>query len=231
MILRVLDFECTGLTPPEAEVCEVGYVDVMSLGGLWGIASKPHSWLCRVKNMPPEARAVHHISMQEVEDASLFDPDDAMHEADIIVAHNAAYEKSFMGDVFTGDWICTLKSALRVWPDAPGHSNSVLRYWLEDQGLLSLDHEKAMPPHRAGPDVYVTAHILLALLRVATVEEMISWTKEPRLLPRCPIGKWRGVTWDKVGYGFLSWILGKDDMDDDIKWNVRRELKRRSEDQ
>src|SRR5262245_25865334 len=27
-------------------------------------------------------------------------------------------------------WLCTYKSALRAWPDAPRHSNSVLRYWL-----------------------------------------------------------------------------------------------------
>src|SRR5690606_31559791 len=92
-----------------------------------------------------------------------------------VVAHNWAFEAAFLGDQQTPA-ICTLKAALRVWPDAPSHSNSVLRYWLEDQGLLSLDHETAMPPHRAGPDAYVTAHILKTLLAAgATGREMIAW--------------------------------------------------------
>ncbi len=227
MILRVLDFECSGLTPPEAEVCEVGYIDLMRLGDIWGIAGKTHSRLCGVKNMPPQARAVHHISMQELDGAEPFDPAEVIDEEYAIVAHNADYEKSFMVGV-EARWICSYKCSLRIWPDAPGHSNSVLRYWLEDQGLLSLDHEKAMPPHRAGPDAYVTAHILLALLKVATVEEMIKWSGEPRLLPGCPIGKFRGKPWAEVEWGFLNWMLRQPDMEEDLKWNARRELDRRA---
>ena len=124
--------------------------------------------------------------------------------------------------------ICTYKAALRVWPDAPGHSNSVLRYWLEDQGLLSLDHDTAMPPHRAGPDAYVTAHILKALFAAgATGKEMVAWTREPRLLPTCPIGKFRGKPWAEVDAGFLDWMLGQASMEADLKWNARRELERR----
>ena len=125
--------------------------------------------------------------------------------------------------------ICTLKAALRVWPQAPGHSNSVLRYWLEDEGKLSLDFDKAMPPHRAGPDAYVTAHILKALLEAgATGKEMVAWTREPRVLPTCPIGKFRGRQWADVEGGFLSWMLTKDDMEADLKWNAQREIDRRS---
>ena len=89
--------------------------------------------------------------------------------------------------------ICTYKAALRAWPDAPSHSNGALRYWLEDQGLIAIDHTLTQPVHRAGPDAYVTAHILLALFNAGhTGLEMIAWTKEPRLLPTCPIGKFRG---------------------------------------
>ncbi len=228
MILRVLDFECSGLTPPEAEVCEVGYVDVIRLADLWAVSTKAHSRLCGVKSMPPQARAVHHISMQELEGSEPFYPAEVVGEEYAIVAHNADYEKSFMGGI-EARWICSYKCSLRVWPDAPGHSNSVLKCWLEDQGLLSLDHNRAMPPHRAGPDAYVTAHILLALLKVATVEQMISWSLEPRLLPRCTIGKFRGKPWAEVEWGFLNWMLKQQDMDPDLVWNARRELERRAQ--
>ncbi len=43
--------------------------------------------------------------------------------------------------------------AMHVWPDAPRHSNQVLRYWRN----LVLDNALAMLPHRAGPDAWVTA--------------------------------------------------------------------------
>ena len=105
----------------------------------------------------------------------------------------------------------------------------MLRYWLEDQGLLSLDHETAMPPHRAGPDAYVTAHILKALFAAgATGKEMVAWTREPRLLPTCPIGKFRGKPWPEVEGGFLQWMLKQADMEADLKWNANRELLRRA---
>ena len=50
------------------------------------------------------------------------------------------------------------------------HSNQVLRYWLG----LRLDADLAMPPHRAGPDAYVTAHLLLRMMALASVEQMIA---------------------------------------------------------
>ncbi|MNR42339.1 hypothetical protein D3C85_1608450 [compost metagenome] len=56
---------------------------------------------------------------------------------------------------------------------------------------------------------------------------MVAWTKEPRLLPKCPIGKFRGQPWADVEAGFLNWMLGQPTMEEDLKWNARRELERR----
>ncbi|GAA0765882.1 hypothetical protein GCM10009434_02810 [Brevundimonas olei] len=233
-VLRVVDMETTGMSPPEAEVIEVGYCDLIGQGDdptSWAVG-KPVSWLCGVESVPPETRAVHHIRADEVAGLPAFaDTRSRLFEGDpalsAIVAHNLDFEDRFLGEHGALP-ICTLKAALRVWPDAPSHSNSVLRYWLEDQGLLSLDHDTAMPPHRAGPDAYVTAHILKALLAAgATGREMIAWTQEPRLLPTCPIGKFRGQKWADVEAGFLNWMLAQASMEEDLKWNARRELERR----
>lgn len=143
----------------------------------------------------------------------------------VFAAHNAEFECKFLFPSIP--IICTYKSALRIWPEAPSHSNSALRYWLQDQGLIEPDHALTMPPHRAGPDAYVTAHILKALLVKATGREMVAWTKEPRLLPTCPIGKFRGKPWAEVEVGFLDWMLRQTDMDADFKWNANREIQRR----
>lgn len=226
-IIRVIDFETTGAEPP-AQVCEVGTCDLHLEEKR--VASFPATWMCDVREMPPEVRAVHHISLAECEGWDEFDPERmylSSSPIDALAAHNAEFETKFFTP--TLPIICTYKAALRVWPDAPSHSNGALRYWLEDQGLITLDHVKTQPAHRAGPDAYVTAHILLALFNTGTTgREMIAWTKEPRLLPTCPIGKERGKKWAEVDFGFLDWMTRQATMESDLKWNAQRELDRRA---
>lgn len=223
-IVRVIDFETTGEEPPEAEVCEVGYCDV-------DVEARrvlpPVSWLCRVAEMPPASRAVHHISLSDCQPCGPFDPARMFGEGvAVYAAHNADFEAQFV--TCPRPLICTYKAALRVWPQAPTHSNGGLRYWLEDQGLVAPEHALTLPAHRAGPDAYVTAHLLLALLNAgATGREMAAWTREPALLPRCPIGEHRGKPWSEVDFGFLDWMVRKPEMDIDLKWNAWREINRR----
>ena len=224
-IIRVIDFETTGTEPAEgAKVCEVGVCDAIVNTRK---VTMPHSWLCRVDQMPPQVRAVHHISLAECEDADPFDPADMIYDnLAALAAHNAEFETKFFTP--TLPVICTYKAALRVWPDAPSHSNGALRYWLEDAGKIAPHHELTQPAHRAGPDAYVTAHILLALFDAgATGRDMIAWTKEPRLLPKCPLGKFRGKPWSEVEAGFLGWMLRQPTMEADLKWNAEREIARR----
>jgi exodeoxyribonuclease X len=143
-----------------------------------------------------------------------------------VAAHNSDFETKFFASPVPV--ICTYKAALRVWPEAPGHSNGTLRYWLEDAGKIKPDHALTLPTHRAGPDAYVTAHVLLALFEAgATGKQMVAWTKEPRLLPTCPIGKFRGKPWPDVEAGFLGWMLRQPTMEADLKWNAQREIERR----
>jgi exodeoxyribonuclease X len=224
-IIRVIDFETTGAEAPEGEVCDVGICDLHLEDRRIEI---PVSWLCGVKTMPPEVRAVHHISLAECSGKAPFDPASILTpDVAAIAAHNADFETKFFAP--SVPVICTYKAALRVWPNAPSHSNGALRYWLEDQGLIAPDHEATQPSHRAGPDAYVTAHILLALFNAGmTGREMVSWTKEPALLPKCPIGKFRGKPWSEVEGGFLGWMLRQESMEADLKWNAEREIARRS---
>lgn len=223
-VVRVIDFETTGTEPPDAQVCEVGICDVE----IEARVIRPwQAWLCGVDKMPPDVRAVHHISLIDVEGKPPFDP--ASCDADTVycfAAHNAEFEGKFFET--NKPIICTYKAALRVWPDAFTHSNGGLRYWLEDQGLILPEHHMTQPAHRAGPDAYVTAWLLVALLNAgATGKQMIAWTNEPKLLPRCTIGKFRGKPWSEVEAGFLGWMLRQPDMDADLKWNAQRELQRR----
>ena len=225
-VVRVIDFETTGTELPEAEVCEVGICD---LDLDTHLVHTPRSWLCGVKAMPPEVRAVHHISHAECAGRPAFTAETAMAE-DVVAfaAHNAEFEAKFFTPPVP--FICTYKVALRIWPEAPAHNNGALRYWLEDQGKIAPDHALTQPDHRAGPDAYVTAHILLAMLKAGVSgKDMTAWSKEPKLLPTCPIGKFRGKPWPEVEAGFLGWMLRQPDMDSDLKWNAEREIARRSQ--
>lgn len=228
--IRVIDFETSAMEPPEAKVIEVGTCDLTNDFVGWTVR-EPTSYLCGgVTSIEPGARAAHHISLDDLAGRDPFVPRDMQGEADesgvvVFAAHNAEFETKFFAP--TIPIICTYKAALRIWPDAPSHSNGALRYWLEDQGLVSLDRDLSMPAHRAGPDAYVTAHLLKALLVATTAKQMAAWTKEPRLLPRCPIGKFRGKPWEEVEGGFLQWMTNQADMEADLKWNANHELQRR----
>lgn len=220
MLLRVVDFETTGL-PPDAAICEVGWCDVID-----GIVGEQGSMLVNPKRpISIEAMATHHIRDHEVADAQPIDIGLRrlmVGAPDVFVAHNATFEQEF----FQGgaaDWICTLKVARRLWPDAPRHTNSVLRYYLD----LDLDQERAMPPHRAAPDAYVTAHILAKALTLASVTDMVQWTKQPSLLPRCTFGQHNGKAWDEVPTSYLAWMASNEGMDADKRYTARYHLKRR----
>jgi exodeoxyribonuclease X len=231
-IVRIVDFETTDIAPPQGQVVEVGTCDVDVVNR---IVHPPKSWLCGVNEISPETRAVHHIRVQDVAGLEPFSGERLMAEAKAdgvtaIAAHNIAFEWQWVAPHVCLPMLCTMKAAMRIWPDAPKHQNTVLRYWLEDQGMLphGYDDELAMPPHRAGPDAYVTAHVMLALFDAgATSKQIQGWTREPHLMPRCPLGKFRNQPWHVPDRGFLEWVMRQVDMDEDTKWNVQQELNRR----
>ena len=110
------------------------------------------------------------------------------------------------------------------------HNNFGLLYWLADEGLVEIeDRALISPPHRAKPDSYATALIMQAIIKAKiTGKELVQWTREPALYPRCPIGEHRGKPWSEVDSGFLRWMVGKRDLDRDYQFCANKELERRA---
>lgn len=230
-IIRCVDVETTSTTePPDSAICEIGWCDVAmepSDDGRWMPVVRADMAQAIIINpgMPitPEARAVHHISDAEVSGgAALRDVlPQVIDGADFFAAHSSAYEKKFLADLL-GDkpWICTLKAARRVWPDAPAHSLQVLRYWRDLPTVSGA-------PHRAGPDSYVGALILVDLINSgASVRDMIAWEKVPSLLPGAVrFGKHKGTAWRDLPSDYLDWIVNKSDMDEDAKFTAAHWLR------
>lgn len=229
-IIRSWDVETSGSVDEGGVVIESGWCDIdLKTRDV----SEPKSQLFGLpigRTLSPEVRAVHHIQESELP-ADLFDAEDTKRQwgfegVATMVAHSAEYETSFMQPACPV--ICTYKVALRVWPDAPTHSNAGLRYWLQDDGRINPVDSLCLPHHRAGPDSYVTAHIMLALMDTGmSGKEMARISREPALLPRCPIGKFRNKPWPEVESGFMLWMLKQADMAENLKWNAKRELDRR----
>jgi exodeoxyribonuclease X len=162
--------------------------------------------------IPPQASAIHHLVDDDVKDAPSIE--DAMapffdQEFDFVVAHNAAFDKRFM-DFGQAPWACTWKLAMRVYPDAPSHSNQFLRYFLK---LPSPVHAKNMAPHRAPYDSEVSTYLFQHLLSKATTDEpleaMLKVSNNPLLLKKCGFGKHKGQLWSDVPRSYLDFILHK----------------------
>lgn len=224
--IQILDTETTGLDPIEDKLVELASIPLNS--------DSYFSSLCNPgRGIPPEAMAIHHITEEDA--ASFPSPMSVTHrwlqslgEPDILVAHNAKFDRGMMESLLGAirpKWICTYKCAIMLWPDAPKHSNQVLRYWLglkPDASLMT-----GLAPHRALYDIIVTREILRTMLKLQPLEKLLEWSSGPILLPKVSFGKHNGKLWSEVDRGYLGWVLRQDDMDEDKIHTARYWMDRR----
>jgi len=236
----VVDVETTGLDPATDEVVEVAAVATNALGDNLGMFA---SLVRPTKSIPPEISAVHGITDADVATAPDFFAVTTLlndflarfmgpSNLPTVVAHNAAFDRSFLGGMNLG-WLCTMRLAKHIWPDAPNFRNQTLRYWLD------VNPETfGIAPHRALGDVLVTAGILAeALLSPSvvglgsvSVEELIAFAESPVLLKKMPLGKHRGPIAD-VPTDYMQWAIGPrgmTDMDADLRFTLETELFKRT---
>lgn len=232
MKFRVVDFETTGFPSadgPPVGICEVGYTDLSIDHGL-AVIHRPISFLVNPGlPIPSEARAVHHLSNDDVADA--INPERAlatlmigMQPGDVFAAHNAGFERSlFTGGAFP--WVCTMQCSKHLIDDAPNYQNQTLRYHLGLDADLEWP-ELAMPPHRAGPDSYITAHLLNYLTEGNSPAQLVQLTNTMVLQKKVGFGKHFGKLWSEMDIGFLEWVLERD-FDAETKNTCRHWLQRK----
>lgn len=228
MKIRCLDFETTGQADDKAKgkavgVVEIGWTDVYDDGRI----AQPQAHLVNPGiPIPPEARAIHHLHDGMLVDA--IDPSRAfmllmneMEVGDAFCAHNAPFERVFFGGG-SFPWICTMNCAKHLYEDAPSYSNQALRYYLDLESELEWP-EMAMPPHRAGPDSYVTAHLVRRMMRERTVLQLVELTSTPVLLKYIPFEKHQGKLWADADRGLLEWVLDpkRDNMKPEVLHTAR----------
>lgn len=229
MTICVLDTETTGLSPETADIVELG---VVVMPGMWTFSklAKP--------TVPIElkAMAAHHLTEAMVaheESIAAVIMMSPLLNATVLVAHNAEFDRGFIDKAKLLPelpWVCTWRCGRHIWPDAPGHSNQVLRYFLPDlndelySGAVGGDIMR-LPPHRALPDAWITAHILKRLLMERSIEELIELTKLPILGKNCHFGKHLGLAWEDVPKSYLYWMMKqKPGFDSDTTFTVQHFL-------
>jgi hypothetical protein len=144
----VLDTETTGLDPAVDRIVELAasLVDVAA-GTVTPVFDE------RVnpgRPIPPEASAIHHLRDRDVAHAAPWEEVWARFQAtvpahDALLAHNAPFDHAFCAPD-TPAWLDSLRAARHLWPEAPRHTNQVLRYWLD----LEVDAARRPRPHRRG---------------------------------------------------------------------------------
>ena len=243
-MIYVLDVETTGLDPQVDRIVELAIASVDPTTS--AVAPVYEGFVNPGIPIPPEASAVHHITNGMVKDCPMFEevvlavlnqlggraagwPLEQLEltgeVGDVYVAHNAPFDRDFLGGLFPANsWIDTCRVAKHLYPDAPGYSNQVLRYWLG----IEIDTKVA---HRAMEDVRVTAEIFLRELGhddlgadEIPIGRLLKLSQTPVLLKTVTFGKHKGELWRDVDAGYLRWASLQTWDDADIGWTVKQAI-------
>lgn len=153
----VLDLETTGFSPVEDKVIEMALVRIRA-----GKITESYTTLINPqKPIPAAISSITGITDADVLGKPIFEdivPEiSAFIGDDIIIAHNAPFDKSFM-DLrwdLSNEWIDSVAFARIVWPELPSHSLENLMSYM---GLVNED------AHRSLSDTLCTAKLFLRLL-------------------------------------------------------------------
>lgn len=249
--VSIIDTETTNCLPVQAEIVEIAST-IFRDGKL-----ESDSMLFSTKEpIPFEAMATHNITNKMVQGLPLF-TEKTNEAADLLkltdhniayfVAHNCQYDQKVLkkqfseaGDVDLVDlcskneyWLCTMRLAKHLLPDANAFNLSYLRYFLD----LDIDENNA---HRATIDTIVCAKLFEKLVEIAFAKgfydlNALCWS--PIMVQKMPFGKYRGLSLKDVPTDYYMWMFktdilnpdneDNDDFDSDLYNSILLELESR----
>ena len=206
----LLDTETSGL-PPNAGVCEVGWLELSESG----------TWIKQVDSLiDPEcpisssASGVHGIVDEDVQNsltlAEFFSESSPTcygqkitGDPVVLIGHRVSFDRRFVEPFIDGPILecCTLRWVRSLYPYMEDHKLSTTKYAL---GL----RKDAGDAHRVMADVWVTYDLLHHIMgRLScTLPELVAKSQEPMMLTFMPFGKHKGQLFSEVPRSYLQWM-------------------------
>ena len=221
--ILLADCETTGLHE-DCEICELAFVEVdADLNEVLRFSS-----LVNPKGLiQPDAAGASGITNRMIEDAPTIEQVLESVRAECgqdyfsdvtLVCHNLKFDRRLLAPHWnvTGE-LCTLRAAQRWYPDAPNHKLQTLRHY--------LDIEIDASAHRALADVLVMKELLYELIEASglgSLQALAIESAKPREITHMMFGKHRGTPLADLPGGYVGWLLGLPDLDEDLRVSLRR---------
>lgn len=225
-IYAIIDTETTGLDATRDTVVEIGAA--LYQGGRK--IDEFQTFVDPQRPIPAEVSAVHHIidadvAFKPVRTEAIESLRAFLSRATVYVAHNVGFDASFLPEINDRRWLCTMRLAKHLWPDAPNFKNQTLRYHLN----LAVNTPNV---HRALDDIEVTAAVLfrgLSLARERYGTRSVTWlcdfVDHPCELLVMPRGDKRskGKRFSDFSDDDLRFWLDCKDCDRDLRFTIEQE--------
>lgn len=235
-----VDTETTGVDAEVDRIVEIAIIRYRA-----GVREVFHTLIDPQVPIPPTASAVHHITDETIREAkargeapTLAQASDTILEkldGAYVYAHNAPFDEAFVDGELdipldAKQWICSVRLARHLMPDAPAYGNQVLRYWFRTE-----PESAGLGPHRAVDDVFVslgnTYHLWAAAAArgLTTQGELLELSNTPIKIESMAFGKYAGKALRDIPSHYFAWCLGPEgmsDMDDDLRHSMVAELER-----
>jgi exodeoxyribonuclease X len=217
----VADTETTGAEAADRP-CEVAWLEIDEN---LEIIDERHSRIDPERPISAGASGIHGITDDDVVDAptmkeyfteilgsTFFAPDDEV----LLIAHNVAFDRRMLKDYMPiTEELCTLRLARRTWPDAENHKLATLMF------LLKLKRGES---HSATGDVSTCHDLLRRIVEKSgkSLQELINDAVQPIFVPKMTFGAHKGKPLAKVPFSYVTWLLGKDNVDKDLRWSFEQ---------
>ena len=233
MNLIVLDTETSDLPDKGGQLLELAWIVMEYNNGTYVPKRAEEMYIQYNGPINPIAWASHHIRADQLTaDHGAVTREQAVltllmdiHPDSFLVAHNSDFDSKFLPELRT-PWICTYRVSKHIWPEAPGHSNQVLRYWLGVEPDLTIASQaRHRQPHEALYDAATTVGILTKMLTRHSPQELYKLTSTPNRLRTINFGKHKGTNFSDVPLDYLTWLRQQSNLDPDVKYTIDCVLK------
>lgn len=220
--ILITDTETSGMSKKDG-ICQLGFVEVnpnLEEINRWESLIDPE---CPIT---PEASGVHGIVDADVEYAptmaeamsQVLVPTYGQFDNILFISHNTPFDRRFLQPYWGIAWnLCTLRLARKLIPQAPNHKLQTLKYFLE----LEVE-TKQSEAHSALADSLDVLALLKYLVKLsgADIFDLMGFAARPEKVTHMPFGKHKGTLLEDLPPQYRAWLLGLDDLSDDIRWSL-----------